>query len=64
MAYSDRTCVADAVSLTVSGTTGQGRLQTPDGRVVDVTGILDQDLRLEGVHFRLTAQDLIPCAVG
>lgn len=59
MTYSDPACEADAVSLTVSGTKVQGRLQTPDGRVAEATGSLDQESRLDGVAFQLSPQDRI-----
>jgi hypothetical protein len=57
--YSNPACAMDAVSLTVSGTSVQGRLQTPAGQVVEATGSIDQDSRLAGMQFRLNPQDLI-----
>ncbi len=59
LTYSDRTCVADAVSLTVRGAQVQGRVQTPAGQVVEIAATIDQEARFEGLQFRLNPRDLV-----
>ena len=59
LTYSDRTCVADTVNVTVRGQQVQGHVKTPAGQVVEISATIDNEARLEGFQFRLNPRDLI-----
>lgn len=57
--YSDPECVADAVEVTINGSTINGTMSTPDGRRVPVQASMDELGQLKGFQLRLSPKDLI-----
>jgi hypothetical protein len=59
LTYSDLSCVADSLDVTINGTVISGTMSTPDGRKVSVKGKLDEVGQINGFQFRLSTKDLI-----
>jgi len=64
LTYSDPSCVADAIEVSINGTSISGNMSTPDGRTVPVQASLDEAGQLKGFQLRLSPKDLITLRGG